>query len=122
MPNTTRIFGVILILLGVASYSLTGRSSVTALIPAFFGAVLLLCALVARANEGARKHAMHAAVAVGLIGALAALGRGVPAALGGDASRPAVMSQLVMGVLLLIYVALGVQSFIAARKARTGKS
>jgi hypothetical protein len=28
------------------------------------------------------------------------------------------MAQLAMGVLLLIYVALGVQSFIAARKAR----
>ena len=111
MPNTTRLFGLILIVLGVASYVLTGRSSVTALIPAMFGAVLLICALVARANEGARKHAMHAAVAVGLIGALAALARGIPAALAGDASRPAVMSQLVMGV----------QSFIAARKARLGR-
>ena len=121
MPGTTRIFGIILILLGVASYSLTGRTSVTALIPAFFGAVLLVCAIVARANEGARKHAMHAAVAVGLLGALAALARGVPAAIGGDAARPAVMSQLVMGILLVIYVALGVQSFIAARKARTGR-
>jgi len=122
MPNTTRLFGIILILLGVASYVLTDRTSVTALIPAFFGAVLLICALIARANEGARKHAMHAAVAVGLIGALASLARGVPAALAGDAARPAVMSQLVMGVLLLIYVAMGVQSFIAARKARLGKS
>ena len=122
MPNTTRLFGIILILLGVASYVLTDRTSVTALIPAFFGAVLLVCALIARANEGARKHAMHAAVAVGLIGALASLARGVPAALAGDAARPAVMSQLAMGVLLLIYVAMGVQSFIAARKARLGKS
>jgi hypothetical protein len=121
MPGTTRIFGIILILLGVASSPPTGRTSVTALIPAFFGAVLLVCAIIARANEGARKHAMHAAVAVGLIGALAALARGLPAALGGDASRPAVMSQLAMGILLLIYVALGVQSFIAARKARLGR-
>jgi hypothetical protein len=121
MPGTTRLFGIILILLGVASYVLTDRTSVTALIPAIFGAVLLICALIARANEGARKHAMHAAVAVGLIGALAALGRGVPAAMAGDATRPAVMSQLVMGVLLLIYVALGVQSFVAARRARTGR-
>ena len=64
---------------------------------------------------------MHAAVAIGLIGAIAALARGVPAALAGDASGPAVMSQLAMGVLLLIYVALGVQSFIAARKARLGR-
>lgn len=121
MPGTTRLFGLILIVLGVASYVLTNRSSVTALIPAMFGAVLVICALIARANEGARRHAMHAAVAVGLIGALAALARAVPAALGGDAARPAVMSQLVMGVLLLIYVAMGVQSFIAARKARLGR-
>jgi hypothetical protein len=119
VPATTRYFGLILIVLGVASYVLTGRTSVTALIPALFGAVLVICALVAR-NEAARKHAMHAAVAVGLIGALAALGRGVPAALDGGATRPAVLSQLAMGVLLLIYVGLGVQSFIAARKARMG--
>ena len=120
MPTTTRYFGLILIVLGVASYLLTGRTSVTALIPAVFGAVLVVCALIAR-TESARRHAMHAAVAVGLIGALAALGRAVPAALAGDATRPAVLSQLVMGVLLLIYVALGVQSFIAARRARMGR-
>ena len=117
MPATTRYFGLILIVLGVASYVMTGRTSVTALIPAMFGAVLVICALVA-ANESMRKHAMHAAVAIGLLGALAALARGVPAALNGDATRPAVLSQLIMGVLLLIYVGLGVQSFIAARKAR----
>jgi len=121
MPGTTRLFGLILIVLGVASYTMTGRTSLTAMIPAFFGAVLVICALVAR-KESARKHAMHAAVAVGLLGALAALARGVPAALAGDAARPAVMSQLAMGVLLLIYVALGVQSFIAARKARMGRA
>ena len=121
MPGTTRLYGLILIVLGVASYVMTGRTSLTAMIPAFFGVVLVICALIARSSESARKHAMHAAVAVGLIGALAALGRGVPAALGGDAARPAVMSQLIMGVLLLVYVALGVQSFIAARKARTGR-
>jgi len=120
MPLTTRYFGLILIVLGIGSYVGTGRTSVTALIPALFGAILVVCALVAR-NEAARKHAMHAAVAVGLIGALAALGRGVPAALSGGAARPAVLLQLVMGVLLLIYVGLGVQSFIAARKARLGR-
>ena len=78
MPGTTRLFGMILIVLGVASYTLTGRTSLTAMIPAFFGAAFVICAMVAR-QESARKHAMHAAVA------------------------------------------LGVQSFIAARKARTGR-
>lgn len=120
MPGTTRIIGLLLIVLGVASYTMTGRTSLTAMIPAFFGAVLVVCALIAR-NESARKHAMHAAVAVGLLGAVAALARGIPAALGGDAGRPAVLSQLVMGALLAFYVALGVRSFIAARRARMAR-
>jgi hypothetical protein len=120
MTATTRLFGIILIVLGLASYTLTGRTSVTALIPAIFGAVLLVLALIAR-NESARKHVMHAAVAIGLIGALASLGRAIPAVINGDAGRPAVIVQLIMAVLLLIYVAFGVQSFIAARRARLGK-
>lgn len=121
MPGTTRLFGLILIVLGVASYVMTGRTSITAMIPAFFGAVLLICAIVARANEGARKHAMHAAVAVGMVGMLASLTRALPAALRGEVSRPAVIAQLIMGALLLIYVALGVRSFVEARRARSGR-
>jgi len=121
MPATTRLFGLLLIVLGIASYTLTGRTSITAMIPAFFGAALLVCAMVAR-REAARKHAMHAAVALGLIGAVAALVRGVPGALNGNSAKPAVMAQLAMGILLLIYVGLGVQSFIAARRARAARS
>jgi hypothetical protein len=117
MPSTTRLFGLILIVLGVASYTMTGRTSVTALIPAFFGAAFVICALVAR-QESARKHAMHAAVALGVIGAIASLVRAVPAVIDGNIGRPAVMAQLAMAALLVVYVALGVQSFIAARKAR----
>jgi hypothetical protein len=120
MPGTTRLFGLLLIVLGVASYVTTGMTSITAMIPAFFGAALVICALIAR-SEGARKHAMHAAVAIGLIGGLASLARAVPAAMAGDASRPAVLAQLAMGVLMLVYVALGVRSFIEARKARLGR-
>jgi fucose 4-O-acetylase-like acetyltransferase len=118
MPGTTRLIGLILIVLGVASYVLTGRTSITAMIPAFFGAAFLICAMIARRSDAARRHAMHAAVAIGLIGAIAALARGIPAAMNGDPTRPAVLSQLAMGVLLVIYVALGVQSFIEARRKR----
>jgi hypothetical protein len=112
------LIGLILIVLGVASYVLTGRTSITAMIPAFFGAAFLICAMIARRSDAARRHAMHAAVAIGLIGAIAALARGIPAAMNGDPTRPAVLSQLAMGVLLVIYVALGVQSFIEARRKR----
>jgi hypothetical protein len=120
MASTTRTFGIVLILLGVASYVLTGRTSVTALIPAFFGAVFVILALIAK-NEAARKHAMHAAVALGLLGLLGTLGRVVPAIAAGDVGRPAVLAQLAMSVLLVIYVALGVKSFIDARRARLAR-
>lgn len=117
MPATTRLIGFLLIVLGIGSYLLTGQTSVTALIPAFFGAVLLVLALVARA-EAARKHAMHAAVAIALIGLLAALARAVPALARGELGRAAVQSQLAMAALLAVHVALGVKSFIDARRAR----
>lgn len=120
MPTTTRLFGLLLIVLGVVSYVGTGRTSVTALIPAIFGAVFVICALIAR-TESMRKHAMHVAVAVGLVGALASLARAIPAVVAGGVTRPAVMSQLAMAALLLVYVYLGVQSFVAARKARGGR-
>jgi hypothetical protein len=120
MASITRTFGLLLIVLGVGSYMFTGRTSMTALIPAFFGAALVVCALLAR-RESARKHAMHAAVVIGLIGAIASLARGLPAAMDGGAGRPAVLAQLAMGALLLVYVAMGVQSFIAARRARLGR-
>ena len=42
MPSTTRLFGLILIVLGIGSYTMTGRTSLTAMIPAFFGAAFLI--------------------------------------------------------------------------------
>jgi hypothetical protein len=117
MPATTRLFGFLLIVLGLASYVSTGRTSVTALIPAFVGAVFLVLAFLAR-NPAARKHVMHAAVALALLGALGTLGRIIPAISQGNIGRPAVLAQIAMTVLLLVYVALGVRSFIEARRGR----
>jgi len=120
MVSTTRTFGIVLILLGVASYILTGRTSVTALIPAFFGAVFVILAFVGR-SESARKHAMHAAVALALLALLGTLGRVIPALVRGELARPAVLAQLVMGVILVSYIALGVKSFKEARRARLAR-
>jgi len=120
MPSTTRTFGIVLIALGLAGYFLTGRTSVTALIPAFFGAVFVILALVA-ANESARKHAMHAAVALALLGLLGTLPRVVQGMMRGEFTRPAVLAQLVTSVLFAIYIALGVKSFKEARRARLAR-
>lgn len=117
MPSTTRLVGIILMVIGIASYWLTGRTSVTALIPAFFGIAFVALAYVAR-NEAARRHAMHAAVAIALIGVLGTLGRALPAVFDGQIGRPAVMAQIGTGLVLAVYVWMGVQSFIAARRSR----
>jgi hypothetical protein len=117
MPSVTRFAGFLLILLGIGGYLGTGRTSITAMIPAFFGAIFLILAMVARKPE-ARKHTMHAAVALALIGALAVIPRIVSAINAGNAARPAVLSQIAMAIILGVYVALGVRSFIEARRAR----
>jgi hypothetical protein len=117
MPSLTRLAGILLIVIGVAGYVWTSAASLTALIPAMMGAVLLICALVARSPD-ARKHAMHAALVVALVGLVAALQRSIPAVRAGEVARPAVVAQLAMAGVLLVYILLGVKSFVDARKAR----
>jgi uncharacterized membrane protein len=119
MPSTTRLVGVILIVLGLVSYFGTGRISVTALIPSFFGAVRVVLALVAN-SEPLRKHAIHAALAVALIGLLGTLARLLPAIANGQMGT-AVIAQLVMSLVLAGYIALGVKSFRDARRSRNAK-
>jgi hypothetical protein len=121
MANTAIGFGAAFIALGLAGYFGTGQTSLTALIPAVLGVVLVLLGVRARDPEK-RKHAMHAAAVVGLIGflgtarSLANLG----ALLSGDpVERPnAVIAQVLMAVLSLIFVALCAKSFIDARRNR----
>jgi hypothetical protein len=120
MTTTTRLVGFVLIAIGIVGYVWTGAASVTALIPAMIGAILLVLALVARSPD-ARRHAMHAAVALALIAALGTLPRLLPALMAGEFSRAAVASQAAMVLVLLVYVALGVKSFIDARRARLGR-
>jgi hypothetical protein len=122
MANTTIGIAVALILLGLAGYFGTGAASPTALIPALFGLILLALGALAR-NPSRRKLAMHVAVVVGLLGLAGSL-RGLlklPALLSGDPlERPAaVIAQSIMAVLMGIFVALCIKSFIDARRNRS---
>ena len=118
VANTTIVFGLLLTVIGFFGYFATGTSSFTALIPAAFGLLLLALGFVAR-SEAARKHAMHAAAAVALVGFLGAL-MSLLRTPAGVRSAIAVYSQVAMLLLTGIFVALCVRSFIAARKARGG--
>ncbi|MCU0705603.1 MAG: hypothetical protein MUF18_16640 [Fimbriiglobus sp.] len=98
-----------------------GKVSMTALIPAAIGAVLVVLVVLVIAKPGLRKHAMHAGAAVGLIGALGGLYPLVKKLSGGvglswedSGVRSGVLTCLVSAV----YVGLAVKSFIDARKAR----
>jgi hypothetical protein len=111
--------GVILTLLGVIGYFASGGASATALIPAGFGVLFMILGLVAR-NQAWRKHAMHGAAVLGLVG-LAATFTGALKAFtlmgGGTVERPqAVIAQGVMALLCLVFLIFAVRSFIQARR------
>lgn len=124
MPQVTLLFGAALTALGLYGYfgSEKADPSVTALIPAFVGGPLILCGLIAF-KAGARKHAMHAAAALALLGALAAIGRGamtIGKLFSDDPAvdkRPMILLWSMAG-LCVVYVILCVRSFISARRNR----
>lgn len=119
MASTTIVFGVLLTLLGFGGYLLTGTSSLTALIPAVFGLLLLVLGFLAR-SEAVRKHAMHAAAAVALVGFAGALFSLLRTPTG-PRSPMAVFSQGAMVVLTAVFVGLCVKSFIDVRRARAAR-
>ena len=124
MAKVTLVFAALLIALGLISYLGTGSQYPTALIPTWFGLALGVFGFLAISDsESRRKLFMHINVTIGLLGFLGAAGRAVQATLharsaGTSPNEIALASQLTMAGLLLIYVALCVRSFIAARKAR----
>lgn len=121
MASTAIICGILLILIGVVGYIagyVDGRASVTALIPAFFGIVLAALGWGAKAKESLRKHLMHAAILVGLIGFIIPTGRLV-SRLGELTPTMANISQFAMALVCLLFVVLGIRSFIEARRNPT---
>ena len=121
MPAITITIGILLILVGLIGYFATGGVSPTALIPSAIGLIISIAGFLAL-SEGRRKHAMHAAVAIALLGFLGTVGGllKLPTLLSsGQVTRPAaVVSQSITAILCIILVGLGVRSFIAARRNR----
>jgi uncharacterized membrane protein len=149
MARTTILFGFLLILLGVAVYAAAvtrgtywhaegglaflapgqraeddGRPesvrALTSLIPAGFGLVFVVLGLIALSgSESTRKHTMHAAALLGLVGIVLPgwrLFKGVTGANPPDGL--AINGLFWMVGLCVIFLALCIKSFVDARIAR----
>lgn len=123
MAKLTIVFGLVLILLGIFGFVVTGHHAPTALIPAIVG--VILAALGALANtEDAKKRMlyMHIAVTIGLLGFLGTVKSVVDyieMVNGRQFPHPvAVEEKAAMAGVLLVFVILCVRSFISARRAR----
>jgi hypothetical protein len=123
MPLVTLVVGILLTLLGLISYSLSGGASLTALIPSAFGVIFIALGLAAR-KESVRKHTMHFSVGLAMVGflgvAVRAFGPFTTMLGGGTVEHSgAVITQVIMAVLCLILVAIGIRSFVQARRKKT---
>lgn len=120
MTVVTLVVGAALTLLGIVAYVASDAASLTAFIPSVIGLLMIIAGLLAR-KESLRRHAIHGALVVALLGALGSLMNvaKLPALIDGTAERPgAVVSSTIMVVVLAVYLALGVRSFISARRQR----
>ena len=125
MARVTLIFAFLMMVLGEAGYVGTGSLHKTALIPVWFGLALGLFGFLAlRAMEGKpRMVFMHINVTIGLLGFLGGVGAAIQGYVSANAQGHApdmiaLASKLTMALLMGIYVAMCVRSFIAARRAR----
>lgn len=114
--------GIILIVLGILSYILTGAASVTALIPSFFGIAFVGLGFLAKKSESMKKHSMHAALLLAILGLGGSFGGLISmiGAIGGEAPERlgASIGQAIMAIVCIVFLVAGVKSFIDARKAK----
>jgi hypothetical protein len=117
------IAGVLLVVVGIVGYTSQdpAKTSPTALIPAIFGLILGLCGVLAIWKDSLKKHVMHAAAAVALLGMLGAPYPIFKRLAKGDdinPSEPAVVSAYLTTFICAVFLAMCVRSFTQARKAR----
>jgi hypothetical protein len=123
MAKLTMFFGVLLIVISVGFWMATGRTEMATLHPAGVGLILLVSGSLANSEDAKKRMLwMHIAVTFGLIGFLITGIRAVVTAVHGSAAIAAdplaFDERAVVALVCLVFVALCVRSFIAARRAR----
>lgn len=128
MAIPTIVTGLILTAIGLYGYlnatpNAEGKVSPTALIPAMIGVLIVICGALST-KDSLRKHVMHLAAMLGLLGVVGGFMPIIRQIANGkelNLAAPSAISGLGMTVVCAIFVALCVRSFIAARKAREAR-
>ena len=122
MVRVTRVTGIVLIVLGLVYFVMTGSAHPTPLIPTLWGLLLLMCGVLAISTETKRIMLwMHIAVVLGLLGFLfpgirAAMSYAKPALT--VVQQTAAQEEVIMSAVCLIFTVLCVRNFIANRRER----
>ncbi len=125
MAKLTIVFGVLLIVVGITGFLLTGHTHPTALIPSLIGLLLAVSGGIAHTDDAKKRMLwMHIAVTVGLLGFLGTIKSAFDVfalSRGADLPHPiAIEEKAVTCLLCLLFVAFCVRSFIEARRGRIG--
>ena len=115
IPRIAIYEGAILVLWGVAAYIISGQSSITAMIPSFMGAPLMILGLLSEKIPDMRHHLMHASMVMAL---LMVLGGARVFADFSDMSNLAISSHIILIFVGVTFMICGIMSFRAARLSR----
>ena len=115
VPRIAIYEGSILVLWGIAAYIISDQSSITAMIPSFMGAPLMILGLLSEKMPEIRHHLMHASMVLAL---LMMLGGARVFADFSDMSNLAISSHIILIFVGVTFMVCGIMSFRAARLAR----
>ena len=115
IPRIAIYEGAILVLWGVAAYIISGQSSITAMIPSFMGAPLMILGILSEKIPDMRHHLMHASMVLAL---LMVLGGARVFTDFSDMSNLAISSHIILIFVGATFMICGIMSFRAARLAR----
>jgi uncharacterized membrane protein len=119
MPKISIFFGILLSALGLYGYFGMGRVSVTALIPLFIGAPIIILGVLAF-EEKNLKHSMHAASVLVLLGLIGSVYRFLQKVILGNLDGSSIIL-IIMSTICIIFLIFAINSFIEARKTRENK-
>ena len=115
IPRIAIYDGAFLVLWGIVAYIISEQSSITAMIPSFMGAPLMILGILSERMPNMRHHLMHAAMVLSLV---MVMGGARVFAQFSEMSNLAISSHVVLILVGVCFMVCGVMSFRAARIAR----